>query len=76
LQQAFFGKPEASAVDGDGAVSPAAAPLEPISVPERLGAVLLIAISLLVGLYPRVLMDLIWQSFGPPLFERLPGGIP
>ncbi len=51
--------------------------LEPISIPERLGAMLLIGASLLVGLYPRLLLDLILQSFALPLFEGLPkGGMP
>jgi NADH-quinone oxidoreductase subunit M len=78
LQQAFF---------GEGAGDPSAAKalkeghapiaLGAISIPERLGAVLLIGTSLFVGLYPRVLLDLILQSFGPPLFYGpLNGGGP
>jgi NADH-quinone oxidoreductase subunit M len=59
-------------VDGD--VPPA---LEPISVPERIGAAVLIATTLLIGLYPRLLLDLISQSFASPLFDWLPkGGTP
>jgi NADH-quinone oxidoreductase subunit M len=74
LQQAFFGRAgdlPASSTQPNGA-TPAA--LEPITIPERLGAVLLIATSLLIGLYPRLLLDLIGQSFGPPLFEGLSKG--
>ena len=53
------------------------ATLEPISIPERIGAALLIGTSLLIGLYPRLLLDLISQSFGLPLFDWLPkGGTP
>jgi NADH-quinone oxidoreductase subunit M len=73
LQKAFFGEPGVEAVsaipNGTLLVEP-----EPISVPERIGAVLLIGCALLVGLYPRVLLDLIAPSFGSPLFEWLPKG--
>ncbi len=74
LQQAFFRDKRESpnpAAAPDG-TSPAA--LEPTSIPERIGAVILIGTSLLVGLYPRLLLDLIWQSFSLPLFDGLPNG--
>jgi NADH-quinone oxidoreductase subunit M len=45
--------------------------LAPITVPERIGAVLLIGISLLIGLCPRLLLDLIGPSFSSPLFDGL-----
>jgi NADH-quinone oxidoreductase subunit M len=45
--------------------------LEPISKPERIGAALLIFATLVVGLYPRVLLDLIVPAFNTPLFEGL-----
>jgi len=48
--------------------------LEPISVPERLGAVMLIGVSLLVGLYPRILLDVIQKSFDSPLFDWVKKG--
>jgi NADH-quinone oxidoreductase subunit M len=48
--------------------------LEPISVPERIGAAVLIGTSLLIGLYPRLLLDLISQSFSSPLFDWLSKG--
>jgi NADH-quinone oxidoreductase subunit M len=76
LQLAFFGDqaPPASATGAEGHAPPA---LEPISVPERIGAAVLIGISLLIGLYPRLLLDLISQSFGSQLFDWLPkGGTP
>jgi NADH-quinone oxidoreductase subunit M len=44
-------------------------PVEPITVPERLGAVLLIGTSLLIGLYPRLLLDLIVPSLKSGLFD-------
>ncbi|MBI2928765.1 MAG: NADH-quinone oxidoreductase subunit M [Pedosphaera parvula] len=49
-------------------------PLEPISVPERIGAAVLMLISLVIGLYPRLLLDIIVPSFGSPLFEGLRKG--
>jgi len=45
--------------------------LEPISIPERIGAVLLMAATLVIGLYPRWLLDLIGPSWNSPLFEGL-----
>jgi NADH-quinone oxidoreductase subunit M len=67
LQAAFFS-------DGDKAATAehsAAHPIETISVPERLGAVLLIAASLVIGLFPRLLLDHIVPSFESPLFAGL-----
>ncbi len=77
LQRAFFG-------EGPGGDAPAVpkgqqhdANLEPISVPERIGAVILIACTLVIGLFPRLLLDLIVPSFSSPLFDWLPkGGVP
>jgi NADH-quinone oxidoreductase subunit M len=45
--------------------------LEPITTPERLGAVLLIATTLLIGLYPRLLLDLIVPALNSPLMSNL-----
>ena len=59
-------------VDSSSDVS--AKPLPPISVPERAGAVLLIAATLVVGLYPRVLLDLIEPALRSPLFDGLMKG--
>jgi NADH-quinone oxidoreductase subunit M len=69
LQQAFFSDVEPpAAVLAYGNPHPH---LEPISVPERFAAIILIATSLLIGLYPRLLLDLIVPSFNSPLFEGL-----
>jgi len=61
--------------DGSAASSNAADPehlqLDPITIPERIGAVLLIGASLLIGLYPRLFLDLIGPSFSSPLFDGL-----
>ncbi|MEK7676068.1 MAG: NADH-quinone oxidoreductase subunit M [Verrucomicrobiota bacterium] len=67
LQQAFFS-------EHVPAVEPRTHPLEAISIPERFGAVILIGTSLLIGLYPRLLLDLIVPSFSSPLFEGLRKG--
>ena len=77
LQQAFFsGEERVSSTDAT-TKEDCHTVLEPISVPERIGAVMLIATSLFVGLYPRLLLDLIAQSFSPPLFEGFSrGGVP
>ncbi|MBI3878193.1 MAG: NADH-quinone oxidoreductase subunit M [Verrucomicrobia bacterium] len=48
--------------------------MEPISIPERLGAVLLIGTSLFIGLYPRILLDMIVPSFDSPLFDAMRKG--
>ncbi|MCX6896170.1 MAG: NADH-quinone oxidoreductase subunit M [Verrucomicrobia bacterium] len=71
LQKAFFGDAEPVATAADDEEHH---PLEPISIPERLGAVILIAVSLVVGLYPRLLMDVIVPSFDSPLFDWLRKG--
>src|SRR5581483_3052740 len=64
LQKAFFNEavpsPEAQAH-----------PLPPISVPERLGAVILLGATLIIGIYPNLLLDLIGPSFSSHLFDRL-----
>jgi NADH-quinone oxidoreductase subunit M len=64
LQKAFF---------GEAAPMPAAEahPLPPITLPEKLGALLLIAATLVIGLYPRLLVDLILPSLNSPLFAGL-----
>jgi NADH-quinone oxidoreductase subunit M len=66
LQKAFFGETEAEA----NAEHPHE-PLPPISAPEKLGALLLIGVSLLIGLWPRLLLDVIIPSFDSPLFDWL-----
>jgi NADH-quinone oxidoreductase subunit M len=67
LQKSFFS-------DGGEPAEVQAHPLPPISVPERIGAAILIAITVVIGLYPRLLLDLIGPSFDSPLFEGLRKG--
>jgi NADH-quinone oxidoreductase subunit M len=45
--------------------------LPAITAPERIGAVILIACTLVVGLYPRLLLDLIGPSLESPLMQAL-----
>jgi NADH-quinone oxidoreductase subunit M len=80
MQKAFFGDVAADVSPRqskeESAALSRAQPHEhdPISIPERIGAVMLIGVSLLVGLYPRVLLDVIVPSFNSPLFEWLNKG--
>jgi NADH-quinone oxidoreductase subunit M len=78
LQKAFFGErgteraaPAPHQLNHSGAATAPETSSEPISIPERLGAVILIVASLIIGLYPRVLLDLIVPSFSSPLFDGL-----
>lgn len=67
MQKAFFAEP------GVGPVAPKP-PLPPISFPERLGAIILIGASVLVGIYPQVLRNVIVPALNSPLFEGLRKG--
>jgi NADH-quinone oxidoreductase subunit M len=67
LTKAFFGEP------APGVVAPHCT-CPPISLPEKLGAILLLATTLGVGLYPRILTDLILPSLNSPLFRGLQTG--
>ena len=49
-------------------------PLPPISFPERLGAIILIGASVLVGIYPQMLLNIIVPALNSPLFEGLRKG--
>jgi NADH-quinone oxidoreductase subunit M len=73
LQQAFF-RDGTAAAPASGAANNTPVALEPITVPERMGAVFLLAASLCIGLYPRLLLDPISQSLGSSLFDWLPKG--
>lgn len=66
LDKAFFADP---------AQAGSVAPLPRISMPERLGAAVLMVATITVGLYPRLLLDLIIPAFNSPLFDGLRKGI-
>ncbi|MFP5226968.1 MAG: NuoM family protein [Acidobacteriota bacterium] len=65
LTKAFYGDPTPGAAEHA---------LPPISFPEKLAAALLLASTLIVGLYPRILTDLILPALNSPLFEGLRQG--
>jgi NADH-quinone oxidoreductase subunit M len=70
LQKSFFGE----AVEEAGH---AEHPLPPITTPERLGAVILIAATVVIGLCPNLLLKMINDGFATPLFDALlKGGTP
>ncbi len=71
LQKAFF--PDAEAIASQ-ASHEHAREFEPISIPERLGAALLLGTTLFIGLYPRILLDLIVPSFNSSLFDAMRKG--
>lgn len=67
LQKGFYPDPQ----------PPSPTPHEPISritLPEKIGAVFLISWTVIVGLYPRLLLDAIIPSFNSNLFEGLRHG--
>ena len=72
LDKAFFGD---AAAGSAGIATQAAAPLPRISAAERIGAAILIAATLVVGLYPRLLLDLIIPALNSPLFDGLRKGM-
>jgi NADH-quinone oxidoreductase subunit M len=78
IQKAFFGEASergASATPNSTHHQHAKAELgAPITPQERLGAVMLLGVSLLVGLFPSVLLDIIVPSFNSPLFDWLRNG--
>jgi NADH-quinone oxidoreductase subunit M len=67
LQRAFFAEEEVPVGSEGGLVGA----VPPITVPERVGAVLLIAATLGVGLYPRVLLDFILPALESDYFEGM-----
>ena len=64
MQKAFFG-------GSDNLAQAKVASLPPISTPERIGAILLIGASVIVGLYPQVLLRVIIPALHSPLFDGL-----
>ena len=67
MQKAFFAEAgHAPAAHHD--------PLPPITLPERLGAIILIAASVIVGLYPQMLLNIIVPALNSPLFDGLRKG--
>ena len=64
MQKAFFGAPDRGALT-------TAHPLPAITLPERIGAIILIGSSVIVGLYPQLLLRIIVPALHLPLFDSL-----
>ena len=65
LQKSFYSTvPEAPSDEPSDAY-------EPITLPEKSGAILLLACTVLIGLYPRLLFDLIHPAIQQPMFTRI-----
>ena len=64
MQKAFFGTPDLKALES-------AHPLPAITFPERLGAIILIATSVTIGLFPQLLLRIIVPALHTPLFDGL-----
>ena len=69
IQTVFF--TDAGYTDPGVETSPTYAPF---TVPERAGVWMLSLTSLLIGLYPRILLDWITPTFHTPLYEGLRKG--
>jgi NADH-quinone oxidoreductase subunit M len=67
MQKAFF-------LSAGIVPAPPNPPLPPITFPERLGATILIAASVLIGLYPQVLLNVVVPALNSPLFDGLRKG--
>jgi NADH-quinone oxidoreductase subunit M len=65
MQKAFFAEP-GEAVQHE--------PLPPITIPERLGALILICTSVAIGLYPQMLLKIITPALNSPLFDGVRKG--
>jgi len=59
-----------------GEVPASPPPQPPITLPEKLGALLLMASTLVIGVFPSVLLDPILRSFESPLMHGLIQGGP
>lgn len=70
LQKGFFAERQQAAKPAAGQGNEPL-DIQPISIPERLGAVMLIGASLLIGLYPKLLLDLIVPSLNSPLLRGI-----
>jgi len=68
LVKAFFAENE-----NENSTTPSRAGLHfaSISIPERAGALVLLATTLVIGIYPKLLLDLIVPSINSPLMQPL-----
>ncbi len=68
MRRAFFTDPPAGASEGGGHELP------PITIQEKVGALILLLASVVVGLYPRILLDYIMPSVDGLLATMAKGG--
>jgi NADH-quinone oxidoreductase subunit M len=71
MDKAFFGG-SAPAMTGTAATHE---PLPPITISEKIAALILIASTVAVGVYPRLLLGLIIPALNSPLFDGLRKGV-
>ena len=64
LQKTFYSTVPITASDD------APATYDPITIPEKSGAILLLTCSIVIGLYPRLLFDLIHPAIQQPMFTK------
>jgi len=69
IQLGFFGKREAAEAPGGGSPEGTTSHLEPITVAEKAGSLLLIGATVLVGLKPDLLLDWIGPALQSPLLQ-------
>lgn len=75
MMKAFFGDDSGKVAEVEKSLGTNAdATMEPISIPERLGAALLIGATLLVGVYPDLLLRIIVPSLNSTLFQWVQKG--
>ena len=55
-------------------IDASASAYEPITVPEKAGAILLLACTVVIGLFPRLLFDLIQPAIQQEMFKRIVSG--
>ena len=66
MQKAFFAEPGEAAAEHE--------PFPPITIPERLGAIILVCTSVAIGLYPQMLLKVITPALNSPLFDGVRKG--
>jgi NADH-quinone oxidoreductase subunit M len=64
MQKAFFAETTSTTASTEH-------PLPPITLPERIAAILLISVTVSIGIYPRILLNLITPALNSPLYEGL-----
>jgi NADH-quinone oxidoreductase subunit M len=77
MQKAFFSESRTPELrDSAAGLSAGSSPgsLPPITIPEKLGTILLIATSILIGIYPQVLLNIIVPALNGPLFSGIRTG--